>query len=304
MFRSTAPLALALLIMRPQAEGSNRRVDWVMPRAVDNVNTAHEKAIISRRDPFSINQRFYLRFTSGPLRRAPSLATERQSPHNDSRNAEMCIVLIVFNQYPGSMCISGPICASGVKCAPALIIALLLSGCVTPPPEGTRADQSGPLKLCRGISVSNVTASELVGMNETVSVKSITLSRHPVIGCLSSGFGARKGGAGANHDGIDFFTGNPASVGAASAGRIVRVATLRGYGLTIDIDHGAGVTSRYAHLSKAVGREGQTVRAGEYIGRTGRSGNATAVHLHYEIRVNDRPINPLAESGDRPTAGF
>ena len=69
----------------------------------------------------------------------------------------------------------------------------------------------------------------------------------------------------------------------------------RGYGLVIEIAHANGVITRYAHLSSVAPelREGERVSAGQPIARTGRTGNATAVHLHYEILVDGRPLDPV-----------
>ena len=70
---------------------------------------------------------------------------------------------------------------------------------------------------------------------------------------------------------------------------------MRGYGKTIVIRHNRSLKTRYAHLSRYAPdlRPGKRVARGDYIGDTGRTGNATAVHLHYEIISNGRPRNPL-----------
>lgn len=97
------------------------------------------------------------------------------------------------------------------------------------------------------------------------------------------------------HKGLDLYTGSPSPVFAAADGEIEFAGDLGDYGETVVIRHGAGVQTRYAHLSGyARGiRAGAYVRAGEVIGETGRTGNATAVHLHYEIIVDGQPENPL-----------
>jgi murein DD-endopeptidase MepM/ murein hydrolase activator NlpD len=61
----------------------------------------------------------------------------------------------------------------------------------------------------------------------------------------------------------------------------------------VEIDHGRGLTTRFAHLSKIVAKKGQIVAKGDIIGRTGSTGRSTGPHLHYEIRVNGRPIDPM-----------
>ncbi|MEM9706544.1 MAG: M23 family metallopeptidase [Pseudomonadota bacterium] len=119
--------------------------------------------------------------------------------------------------------------------------------------------------------------------------------RAPSPGCLSSGYGPRRGGAGRYHRGVDLYTGAPKDVFAAGDGRIKEIGSLRGFGNTVLIDHGRGVTTRYAHLSRFEPklRVGDRVLLGQRIARSGKTGNATGIHLHYEIRVNDKAINPL-----------
>ncbi len=79
-------------------------------------------------------------------------------------------------------------------------------------------------------------------------------------------------------------------------GVIEFIGSQRGYGRTVTIRHSRSVKTRYAHLSSYAGRlrEGARIRQGEPIGMTGATGNATAVHLHYEILVRGRPINPIS----------
>lgn len=156
------------------------------------------------------------------------------------------------------------------------------------------------LRLCSGMGISNAPAADdlrrVNGFAPTARLRGVTILRAPVLACVSSGFGPRKGGAGAFHHGVDLYTGAPETVFAGGDGVVVENATLRGYGRTIVIDHGRGVRTRYAHLSEiAPGlRRGARVTLGAPIGMTGRTGNATAVHLHYEVTVDGRAANPLA----------
>ena len=179
-------------------------------------------------------------------------------------------------------------------------VALLLSACATAPPRQAGEPWSAPvLELCRGVSVSNPPATDafrrVLAYTPYTAVRNIVVARAPVEGCVSSAFGPRNGGAGAFHDGLDLFTGSPRVVVAGGDGRIVSAGTRRGYGLTVEVDHGRGVSTLYAHLSDlAPGvRQGARIGGGAALGRTGRSGNATAVHLHYEVRVDGRPFDPL-----------
>lgn len=161
---------------------------------------------------------------------------------------------------------------------------------------------SAPLRVCAGMGIANAPDADahgrIIGYEPMTSVLGATLARAPAKACVSSGFGARRGGAGPFHHGLDLYTREPAPVYAGGDGVVEAVETLRGYGRTVLIRHNDRVKTRYAHLSAyARGlRKGRRVRQGDVIGRTGRTGNATAVHLHYEIIVDGRPRNPLSVS--------
>ncbi|MCB1496161.1 MAG: M23 family metallopeptidase [Bauldia sp.] len=98
----------------------------------------------------------------------------------------------------------------------------------------------------------------------------------------------------AMHSGIDFKapTGSPAR--ATAAGRVTIAAYTKGYGNMIEIDHGGGIRTRYAHLSRLLVKKGAYVEKGAIVGRTGSTGRSTGPHLHYEIRVNSKAIDPMA----------
>ena len=175
----------------------------------------------------------------------------------------------------------------------------LLSACVTAPTTGSIGQHAGgSLKTCDG-RVSNVPSvnrdGEVQKYSPTLVVRGQQLLRAPVHGCLTSGFGRRRGGAGKFHKGIDLYTRIPKPVIAAGPGRVSFVGTKTGYGKVIYIDHGNRVTTRYAHLSAfAEGiHKGASITAGKTIGKTGKTGNATGIHLHYEVLVKDQQIDPL-----------
>jgi murein DD-endopeptidase MepM/ murein hydrolase activator NlpD len=94
------------------------------------------------------------------------------------------------------------------------------------------------------------------------------------------------------HTGIDIVAPRGTPIVASANGRVAAVGHKGAYGLLIDIDHGYGVVTRYAHLSKATVRVGQAVERGELIGNVGQSGLAAGPHLHYEVLVNGEPTNP------------
>lgn len=94
------------------------------------------------------------------------------------------------------------------------------------------------------------------------------------------------------HTGVDIVAPRGTPVVASAHGRVASVGYQGEYGLLVDIDHGHGLVTRYAHLSKATVRVGQTVARGEQIGNVGQSGLAVGPHLHYEVLVNGKPANP------------
>lgn len=95
------------------------------------------------------------------------------------------------------------------------------------------------------------------------------------------------------HVGIDVSAPMGSPIIAPAAGRVTRVTRERGYGNLLEIDHGNGLMTRYAHCSKIVVRPGQRVTRGQIVAKVGNSGLSTGPHLHYEIHVNGRPVDPL-----------
>ena len=128
--------------------------------------------------------------------------------------------------------------------------------------------------------------------------EAVQRSAAPILGArLSSVFGRRNhpvlGGV-RMHTGIDYAAPVGTKVSATGAGRIIFAGTIRGYGLTVDIDHGGGVVTRYAHLSEIADtvEQGTRVKAGNKIGAVGATGLVSGPNLHYEVRVDGRPIDP------------
>jgi murein DD-endopeptidase MepM/ murein hydrolase activator NlpD len=112
---------------------------------------------------------------------------------------------------------------------------------------------------------------------------------------ISSGFGYRSdplhGGA-AMHAGLDFRGPVGAPIHAAAKGKVTFVGTKTGYGKVVEISHGNGMLTRYAHMSAWRARFGQQVAAGDVIGEIGNTGRSTGPHLHFEVRIHDRAVNP------------
>lgn len=138
-----------------------------------------------------------------------------------------------------------------------------------------------------------------IGMGQLMSVDltshSMAVQQLPAEGRLSSDFGLRprpcRGGS-HYHPGVDIANVRATPIESTGVGVIMNVSRDRGYGLMVEIDHGRGWTTRYAHLSAVNVKEGEQVRAGDLIGKMGRSGRATGTHLHYELRRYGFAINP------------
>ncbi|WP_075214616.1 M23 family metallopeptidase [Mongoliimonas terrestris] len=114
---------------------------------------------------------------------------------------------------------------------------------------------------------------------------------------VTSNFGSRSDpflGSSAFHAGIDFRAPTGRPVTATAAGRVINAGRNGGYGNLIEIDHGKGLTTRYAHLSRIDVKVGERVARGQVVGRVGSTGRSTGPHLHYETRVDGTAVNPLA----------
>ncbi len=122
-----------------------------------------------------------------------------------------------------------------------------------------------------------------------------TPSVWPTKGFIISSFGARQDpfdGMPEHHEGIDIAAPLGSAVSATAEGVVVFAGYKRGYGNTVEISHGNGMLTRYAHLSKILVKPGQTVKRWQRIGSVGSTGRSTGAHLHYEVRKNDRALNP------------
>jgi murein DD-endopeptidase MepM/ murein hydrolase activator NlpD len=194
---------------------------------------------------------------------------------------------------------------------------------VADPPADARADAQAVLGLARLVRLVDVPvipgfADDLVraqrGMRDFVhdvedriaalvdgagiSIPDLTvLSTDPVAHAESSGFGWRDDPirhTRSFHSGTDF-RGQPGTPVVAAGDGIVRFCgRLGGYGNVIDIDHGGGVVTRYAHLRRIETRRDVAVTAGEPIGQVGSTGRATGPHLHFEVRLDGAPVSPIA----------
>lgn len=112
---------------------------------------------------------------------------------------------------------------------------------------------------------------------------------------ITSGFGYRRdpfNGRAALHSGIDFKGAMGSPIFAAAEGRVTFAGRKGGYGNAVEVTHANGMLTRYAHLSRIDVRPGQMVAAGATLGGLGSTGRSTGPHLHFEVRINDRAVNP------------
>jgi murein DD-endopeptidase MepM/ murein hydrolase activator NlpD len=117
----------------------------------------------------------------------------------------------------------------------------------------------------------------------------------PIEGRILSGFAERTdpfSGEGAFHKGVDISAPTGTPIHSTADGIVVSSEPMGGYGRLVIVDHGGGVHTYYAHLSKILVHAGQELHRGDLVGLVGSSGRTTAPHLHYEVRVGGTPMNP------------
>jgi murein DD-endopeptidase MepM/ murein hydrolase activator NlpD len=114
---------------------------------------------------------------------------------------------------------------------------------------------------------------------------------------LTSGFGARRDpftGRVSGHEGLDFGAERRTPIYAPAAGVVTHAGRRGAYGNTVEIDHGLGLTTRYAHMHFISVEEGDIVAHGDRLGGVGNTGRSTGPHLHYEVRMNGRAVDPMS----------
>ena len=117
----------------------------------------------------------------------------------------------------------------------------------------------------------------------------------PVGGRISSGFGKRTdplNSKKAVHEGVDIRGARGDRIVATASGKVIKAMKNGGYGNYVEIDHGNGYVTAYGHMQNYLVKQGERVKQGQVIGHVGSSGRSTGPHLHYEIRLNKKPIDP------------
>jgi murein DD-endopeptidase MepM/ murein hydrolase activator NlpD len=171
-----------------------------------------------------------------------------------------------------------------------------------PATQGGQGGPFVPVKVAAGSgpfeSLVDSLQRALVERQRIQRVVAVLPVRKPLPGDpeVTSGFGVRMDPFNRNaamHTGIDFRDDYGSAVRATAPGRVTVAEWTGGYGNMVEVDHGNGIATRYAHLS-AIGVEpGQMVATGAVIGRLGSTGRSTGPHLHYETRIDGEPVDPV-----------
>ena len=122
-------------------------------------------------------------------------------------------------------------------------------------------------------------------------------NRVPCLGDMTSGFGSRVHpvyGIGRHHNGCDFTTDYGTPIHATAAGKVASADWLGGYGQAVEIDHGNGIKTLYAHCETLKVKKGQSVKKGQLIATVGTTGLSSGPHCHYEVHKNGKAVDPLA----------
>lgn len=166
--------------------------------------------------------------------------------------------------------------------------------------NGTAAGETGDQQFrnlfasWQALDSGSAVGSASPARSASVSIPSLT----PVSStrAMSSGFGLRVhpvlGGMRA-HKGIDLPAATGTPIYASANGVVAKAEWFGGYGLCVELEHGAALETRYGHMSRIAVAEGQRVRKGDVIGYVGSTGRSTGPHLHYEVRVAGEAVNPL-----------
>lgn len=168
--------------------------------------------------------------------------------------------------------------------------------------------QGGPLTPLsfstrgREPSADEVRANQLLNQMDTLNLYRIAAQRAPFANPVksavrfTSGFGFRrdpKTGGRRMHNGADFAGAYGTDIFATADGVVIHAGWLSGFGRLVKIQHDFGIQTYYAHTSRIRVKKGQRVSRGDHIADMGNTGRVTGTHLHYEVRVNGKPVNPM-----------
>ena len=166
-------------------------------------------------------------------------------------------------------------------------------------PGDMTANTGGPFVASSDMAFEDLAENVALSLDTLVKLKQQARKlpvANPLPGAkITSSFGSRIdpfNRRSAFHAGIDFRAARGTPVRASGNGRIIHAGRKGGYGLMVEIDHGNGITTRYAHLSRILVKQGEKVKAGDTVGKVGSTGRSTGPHLHYEVRRHKKATNP------------
>jgi murein DD-endopeptidase MepM/ murein hydrolase activator NlpD len=171
-------------------------------------------------------------------------------------------------------------------------------GMTAPDPIGTEVDILASRADLLDESLAQIDAAH----QRRIAILSSTPNMMPVRGWFSHGFGWRKDpwtGDREFHRGIDIVADSGTRILAPADGVISGTARKPDYGKVVDVSHGFGYVTRFAHMSEILVKPGQRIRRGDVIGRVGSTGRSTGPHLHYEVFRDGRRVNPWKYLGQR-----
>lgn len=142
------------------------------------------------------------------------------------------------------------------------------------------------------VELAKQNIESMVNESEARTVNGIYLANIPVNGTISSRFGSIERVRSGAHTGLDIATASGTPIIATAGGTVKQASWCGSYGNLVVISHGNGVETYYAHCSRILVSVGDTVNAGDTISLVGSTGNSTGPHLHFEVRINGKAMNP------------
>ena len=155
--------------------------------------------------------------------------------------------------------------------------------------DAKKIDENTELKLAKQEIESSV--DEYID-RENRTVNGIYLAQTPITGRITSRFGAYENVRSGAHTGLDIAAPRGTEIKVAANGVVTHASPMGSYGNLVIVSHGNGVETYYAHCSKILVKVGQQVTAGDTIALVGSTGNSTGNHLHFEVRINNKAVNP------------
>ncbi len=170
--------------------------------------------------------------------------------------------------------------------------------------DGFSINSGGPLSLA-SVTSEDTEIENKLRVIQTTSNAAYVPAMWAHLGKINNEFGFRRNPFGGRfyefHAGMDIDGERGDLVVAPASGLVIKAGYQGGYGNMVEIDHGNGLTTRYGHLSKIEVEVGDTVQLGQLMAYIGSTGRSTGPHLHYELRLDDRPINPRRFLPPEPT---